>query len=55
MKQKADYIHENPCKAGLVNLPEEYKHSSARYYYTGTQGEYPVITCMELQDIDLTW
>lgn len=54
MKQKADYIHKNPCQAGLVRLPEEYKHSSARYYYTGTQGEYPVITYMELQDIDLT-
>lgn len=54
MKQKADYIHTNPCKAGLVSLPEEYKHSSARYYYTGTHGEYPVITYMELQDIDLT-
>lgn len=54
MKQKADYIHMNPCKAGLADLPEEYKHSSAKYYYTGIQGVYPVITYMELQDIDLT-
>lgn len=53
-KQKADYIHLNPCKAGLVQLPEAYLHSSARYYYTGVQGVYPVITYMELQDIDLT-
>ncbi len=54
MKQKADYIHLNPCKAGLVKLPEDYAHSSAKYYYTGKQGIYPVITYMELQDIDLT-
>lgn len=54
MKQKADYIHFNPCKAGLAKLPEEYTHSSASYYFTGKQGTYPVITYMELQDIDLS-
>ncbi len=54
MQQKVDYIHLNPSKARLVTLPEEYKHSSAAYYYTGKQGVYPVITYMELQDIDLT-
>ena len=54
MKQKADYIHLNHCRAGLVKLPEEYVHSSAKYYYTGEQGIYPVMTYMELQDIDLT-
>lgn len=54
MKQKVDYIHQNPCKAGIVSLPEDYVHSSAKYYYTGRQGIYPVITYMELQDIDLT-
>lgn len=53
-KQKVDYIHLNPCKSGLVKLPEAYLHSSAKYYYTGEQGVYPVITYMELQDIDLT-
>jgi len=54
MKQKVNYIHNNPCKEGLAKLPEDYKHSSAKYYYTGEQGVYPVITYMELQDIDLT-
>jgi REP element-mobilizing transposase RayT len=53
MKQKANYIHMNPCKAGLAAIPENYIHSSAAYYYTGKQGIYPVITYMELQDIDL--
>lgn len=53
MQQKADYIHQNPCKEGLARIPEEYVHSSARYYFTGVQGIYPVITFMELQDINL--
>ncbi|MES2330610.1 MAG: hypothetical protein V4539_23705 [Bacteroidota bacterium] len=54
MQQKVDYMHLNPCKAGLAKLPEDYQHSSAKYYFTGEQGVYPVITYMELQDIDLT-
>ena len=53
MKQKANYIHMNPCKAGFASIPENYLHSSAAYYYTGLQGIYPVVTYMELQDIDL--
>lgn len=55
MKQKIDYIHYNPCKANIpgVKFPEDYLHSSAKYYFTGKQGKYPVITYMELQDIDL--
>lgn len=47
-------MHLNPCKAGLVKLPEDYAHSSAKYYYTRKQGVYQVITYMELQDINLT-
>ena len=34
-KQKLEYIHWNPVKAGLCNLPEEYFYSSVRFYYTG--------------------
>ena len=33
--QKLDYIHWNPVKAGLCNLPEIYYFSSATYYHTG--------------------
>lgn len=51
--QKMNYIHLNPCRKQLVKLPEDYVHSSAKYYLTGIQGRYPVITYMELQDIDL--
>ena len=33
--QKLEYIHYNPVKAGLCILPEEYYHSSAKFYATG--------------------
>ena len=54
IQQKLDYIDLNPCKTKLVGLPEQYEHSSAKYYYTGEQGTYPVTNFMELRDIDLT-
>nr|WP_294943972.1 transposase [uncultured Mucilaginibacter sp.] len=31
LEQKLDYIHNNPVKAGLCQLPQEYKYSSAGY------------------------
>ena len=31
-QQKLHYIHFNPVKAGLCNLPEEYRYSSASFY-----------------------
>jgi len=34
-RQKLDYIHLNPVKAGFCKLPEEYKYSSALFYETG--------------------
>jgi REP element-mobilizing transposase RayT len=34
-KQKLAYIHYNPVLAGLCNLPEEYKYSTAGFYETG--------------------
>ena len=36
--QKLDYIHTNPVKAGLCELPEEYKFSSARFYIENRNG-----------------
>lgn len=37
MQQKIDYIHNNPLqdKWQLVQYPEDYKYSSARFYETG--------------------
>jgi REP element-mobilizing transposase RayT len=29
------YIHNNPVKRGLVECPEEWEHSSCRYYQFG--------------------
>ena len=56
MEQKLDYMHENPCsgKWNLVESPVDYVHSSARFYYTGEQGIFPVTNYMEIDDIDLS-
>ncbi|MFT3679260.1 MAG: transposase [Ferruginibacter sp.] len=35
IKQKLDYIHDNPVLAGIVDKAEEYLYSSARDYYNG--------------------
>jgi putative transposase len=32
IRQKIDYIHENPVRAGIVEKPEEYLYSGARTY-----------------------
>ena len=56
LEQKSNYIHENPCRGkwNLSGQPWEYEHSSAKFYYTGEQGVYPVISHMDLEDIDLS-
>ena len=41
--QKLEYIHWNPVKAGLCSLPEEYKYSSARFYWMG-EDEFEFLT-----------
>ena len=46
-------MHFNPCKAKLVELSEQYEHSSAKYYYTDEQDPYTVTNFMEARDIDL--
>jgi len=33
-KQKIDYLHDNPCRKGLVLRPEDWRFSSARYWLT---------------------
>jgi putative transposase len=35
LKQKLEYIHYNPVIAGICNLPEEYKYSTAKFYEKG--------------------
>jgi putative transposase len=34
-KQKFEYLHNNPVRAGLYKYPEEYYFSSASFYYYG--------------------
>ena len=41
MRQKIEYIHQNPVKRGYVDLPEHWRYSSARDYM-GVEGLLPV-------------
>lgn len=34
-KQRFNYLHENPERAGFVKQPQDWKHSSAIDYYIG--------------------
>ncbi len=43
LKQKLDYIHNNPVRAGLCTSPEDYRFSSAALYY-GKPSEWDFIT-----------
>ncbi|MCE5267763.1 MAG: hypothetical protein LLG00_07745 [Planctomycetaceae bacterium] len=46
-RQKIEYIHNNPVKAGLVSTAEDWPYSSARAYLLG-QPTYPETDIMEL-------
>ena len=56
IEQKLNYIHLNPCqgKWNLSNTPEEYQHSSAKYYISGITSVYPITNYLELADIDFS-
>ena len=45
MRQKLEYIHQNPVKRGYVELPEHWRYSSARDYH-GLKG---------LIEVDRAW
>ena len=38
MKQKVEYIYENPVVAGIVYEPQQYVYSSAIDYYDNRKG-----------------
>lgn len=40
---KLDYIHFNPVKAGICQVPEDYRWSSARFYFDGVD-EFGIVT-----------
>ena len=56
IEQKLNYMHENPCRGdwNLVSQPQDYLHSSAKYYIAGIQSVYEVTSYSDLEDIDLT-
>ena len=39
LRQKIEYIHNNPVRKGLVARPEDWKYSSARCYLSGQQSD----------------
>lgn len=42
IKQRLDYIHNNPVTAGFVIYPEDYPYSSARDY-SGEKGYLDIV------------
>jgi hypothetical protein len=56
LETKLEYMRHNPCsgKWNLVRNPIDYEHSSAKFYYTGKQGCYPVVSYLELRDVELS-
>lgn len=56
IEQKLHYMHNNPVhgKWQLANEPEEYAHSSAKYYITGEQGIYPVTDYAPYYDVPIS-
>ena len=36
-KAKFDYLHDNPCRKGLVVQPEHWRYSSAGHWLSDTQ------------------
>ena len=53
--QKLDYMHLNPCRSKVIlcQNPEDYVHSSARFYFTGSQRIYDIKSFPEMQDVKL--
>jgi REP element-mobilizing transposase RayT len=41
-QQKLDYLHDNPCRKGLVRNPRDWRFSSAAWYHSDCQDEVDV-------------
>ena len=39
LRQRLDYLHENPVRAGIVFEPQQYVYSSGTDYYTTIKGK----------------
>ena len=42
MKQRLNYLHQNPVRSGIVWEPQQYKYSSALDYYSNQHGLVPI-------------
>jgi putative transposase len=42
LREKVDYMHNNPVRAGLVESPEHWKYSSARFHLDGKSVAVPI-------------
>lgn len=51
IQRKLNYIHNNPVKEGFVSNPNDYIHSSAKFYVTGEQGIYPISHYLNFYDV----
>ncbi len=45
---KLEYIHQNPVKAGLVDYPTKYLHSSAAFYENGSNPPIEILNYNEI-------
>jgi len=42
LEQKVNYLHDNPCRKGLVRSPQDWRYSSAAFWLDGTSVDLPV-------------
>lgn len=57
LRQKIEYIHNNPVKAGLVFKPDEWRYSSARNYRAGRNPFLPANNGLgdAMINVDIDW
>lgn len=48
LEVKLEYIHQNPVKAGLVDYPTKYLHSSAAFYENGFNSPIEILNYNEI-------
>ena len=46
-RQKLDYLHDNPCRKGLVLSPEHWRYSSAAYWMGSSAESEVILTPLE--------
>jgi hypothetical protein len=54
-RQKMEYLHNNPVKAGYVESPEDYRWSSARFLMSGLWSEERGLAYAEVIESLGTW